>query len=113
MIEIDAVKSAVERVTGLDIQLVEMDDGKGKIDMDALLASGWQMRDIPLTRRDYWDQIIEAMGEPNYRLLAKTERRFPDGEFVRGQFIISPEGFAGIKALGARMRAEQETKQPF
>jgi len=110
MLEVNNLKSAVENLTGLKIELKEFDDGKGHIDVDSLLSNGWQMRDIPLVLNKFWDRMMNAMGEDNFYILSMTKRSFSDGDYTRGQLLISPNGFLGLKSLIGKVEDELEEK---
>jgi len=65
-----------------------------------LRADGWVYRDLPgRLSPEMWDTLIETLGDGNYRILAMTIT----SDYVRGQFMISPEGMKNL----ARYIAQQ------
>lgn len=60
---------------------------------ETLMADGWKYFDLPLARKEDWDELLGALGENNFRILAMTQRRFADSSdlFQRGQLLVSPE----------------------
>lgn len=74
---------------------------------ETLIADGWQYRDTPPMLPAFWDGLLGAIGEGNYRLLTYAERTFKDDPrlYKRGQMLISPAGIENIKAwMAARKK---------
>lgn len=55
---------------------------------------GWVYRDIPWMADKFWDELWALVGEGNFETIAVSRR--PDAK--RGQFFISPEGMANMRA---------------
>ncbi|GAA0768600.1 hypothetical protein [Brevundimonas olei] len=57
-------------------------------------ADGWVYRDLPRMAPEYFDQLIDLVGESNIVWLTKADY----GDTRRGQLLISPEGMRNIAA---------------
>lgn len=57
-------------------------------------ADGWVYRDLPRMTPEYFDQLIDLVGESNIVWLTKADY----GDSRRGQLLISPEGMRNIAA---------------
>lgn len=74
--------------------------------VETLLADGWLYRDTPPMLAVFWDQLLDIIGEGNYRFLTTTERTYKgdDRLFTRGQMFISPDGIERMKAHVAKAK---------
>jgi hypothetical protein len=61
---------------------------------ETLRADGWEYRDLPRMTPEYFDKLIEIIGEKNIRWLTFADY----GDTKRGQFFISPDGLKNVRA---------------
>ena len=74
---------------------------------ETLMADGWIYRDIPgLLTFEMWDLLLSYIGEGHYRILAMSIVH-RDGDWKRGQLLISPTGMENMKANVAKSRAAE------
>jgi hypothetical protein len=72
---------------------------------EALLADGWQYRDLPRMTPDAMDKFKSIVGEVNLRWLSFADY----GHAQRGQVLISPAGMESMqKHLNAPVAQEVE-----
>ena len=64
-----------------------------------LKEKGWRYEDFP-TRFSFemWDLLLETMGKNNYQILVMSQGH----DWIRGQFLISPEGLANLRAYSCK-----------
>ena len=67
----------------------------------------WVYRDIGWMKQEYWDRLIEALGEDNIKIIAASTRDdWGDSVFCRGQLLISPEGVQNSIAFADEIKNE-------
>ncbi|MEX0598431.1 MAG: hypothetical protein WD512_18230 [Candidatus Paceibacterota bacterium] len=57
-----------------------------------LQNEGWVYKDIPWTTIDNFNLLVTIIGEDNLVLIASSVKQSNDGDIIRGQFWISPQG---------------------
>lgn len=78
----------------LSLNIMQMLD---EIDQETLVPEdlreqGWIYKDFPgRFSLEAWDMLIGIIGKGNYKLVAFSEGRSPEGDFKRGQFLLSPQ----------------------
>jgi hypothetical protein len=78
---------------------------------ETLLADGWQYRDLPRMTEDALEKLMGIIGSENLRWLTQARYETEQGVAVRGQCLISPAGFANMKAHSAAAKATQQDKE--
>ena len=69
---------------------------------------GWVYRDLGNMLLEYWDRIMAAAGEGEYKILIYSDRTWPDGmKTRRGQVLFSPTAVEGINRLADEVKAER------
>ena len=70
---------------------------------EAFKTTGWFYRDINWMTLPYFDQMLEIIGEDNYKIITGTVRSdWEGGPFRRGQVLISPQGMENVKEWSAK-----------
>lgn len=74
-----------------------LDDAMQGCVPEDLKAKGWKYQDFP-TRfsPQAWTYILAVMGEDEYKILVMSEGVGKHGPWVRGQFLISPQGYINL-----------------
>lgn len=71
------------------------------------MADGWVYRDMPSRlSHEMWAVFLELLGEGNYVILALSRSQVDD--WIRGQFLISPQGMQNVRADIARRKKEED-----
>lgn len=80
---------------------------------ETLKADGWEYRDTPPMLSAFWDELLQAIGEGNYRLLTFVERTYKDDDrlFKRGQMFISPAGLKNLKDRAAKNKTDSTVQE--
>ena len=63
-------------------------------------ADGWVYRDLPRMAPEWFQKLIDLIGEENIVWLSKADY----GDAKRGQMLISPAGMANISAYSAGLQ---------
>lgn len=72
----------------------------------------WVYRDIPWTTVDMWVLLIDAIGEPNIRMVSGSERTGKDGVAARrASVFISPTGIENLTAWAKAQAAHPNPAQ--
>lgn len=56
----------------------------------------WTYKDLPRMAPKVWVELLECLGEANYRILTRVHAA---KGAVRGQIMISPEGMLNLETL--------------
>lgn len=75
---------------------------------ETLIGDGWQYRDLPRMTEDALSTLMNIIGAENVRWLTQARYETEEGVAVRGQCLISPDGFKRMRAHSALNRAEKE-----
>jgi hypothetical protein len=71
-------------------------DENGKLDVEKMLANGWEYRDFPWVHENLFCELVKLLDEDDLIIMAKTEitENQQTGSFkrIRGQFLLSDEG---------------------
>lgn len=79
---------------------------------ESMNAPGYTYRDIPWLRYDLFQELVNnIIGLNEIKIIAMTEKSFPDGVFRRGQFMISPKGMENIRNYNVKKKEEAEDTQ--
>lgn len=60
------------------------------------VPEGWHYRDVNQTLACYWQALLEAIEPENIKLITHAIYDRKDGQYERGQFLISDAGIANI-----------------
>lgn len=52
----------------------------------------WRYKDVALTTKTAWLELLDILGPDNYRILVFSERAHKGDQLCRGQIMVSPTG---------------------
>ena len=57
----------------------------------------WQYRELPFMLFEYWQKLVDTIGENNLLIVSGTIMQENNKSFRRASVMISPEGMKNIK----------------
>lgn len=64
-------------------------------------VEGWTYRELPFMLFEYWDELVDTMGENNFIIISGTVRQQIHNReyrsFRRATILISPEGMENVR----------------
>lgn len=64
---------------------------------ETYLQDGWVYRDPRKMKTALWERFLNIIGVGNYRLMSLANYSYPDGNYKRGQLLISPTGMENLR----------------
>lgn len=81
------------------------------INMDELIKQGWRYIDPPTWfSPDMWEHFQSTIGErgKDFHILIQSSGGTGDSAWIRGQFLISPQGMTNMAEYSKRKKEERE-----
>lgn len=68
-----------------------------------LRAKGWRYQDFNTKfTPEAWSYLLRLIGEGEYEIIAMSRYDHPEKPWVRGQFLISPQGYTNMRDKSRR-----------
>lgn len=61
------------------------------------VPSDWEYRPIPWMRNDFFDKLMDIIGDDNMRFLSSITRRIDGDMCTRASIFVSPQGIDNIR----------------
>lgn len=72
------------------------------------LDKSWVMRDLPWMRQKYYEQLMDAIGENNFRFVSGSSRTLSavggNTAMIRATLFVNQQGLANIRAFAETLK---------